>query len=86
MFDKLFKKIKNFYDAYKIWVFVAALFSTNGLQAYLGNTESVKPPVEPVKEVVVKEVKELRQPVKLEVTCKSDTSVYDHVREHHGGR
>jgi len=46
MIKKLFAKLKTLIDTYKIWVFVVAIFGTNGAQMYA----SYEPePVETVK-------------------------------------
>lgn len=48
MIKKLFARLKNIFDAYKMWLFFLALFGTNAMQA--GVQEYVRS--EPVQKVV----------------------------------
>ena len=88
-----FNKVKTFVDVYKIWIFIVALFGTNGIQAYFNSDKEAKS--EP--EVKVEEVKpkfnnqKLLNSIKLimennKCTCNCSGSVLGHEIEHHGGR
>ena len=59
MIKKLFARLKNIFDAYKMWLFFTAiLFGTNGAQMY-ANSEPEKPaetastPAKPQKSVII---------------------------------
>jgi len=57
MFKKIYTKLKMVFDTYKMWIFVAALFSTNGAQMYMNtgaeSNEKVGSPIEKVNPVAV---------------------------------
>ena len=52
---KLFARLKNIFDAYKMWLFFTAiLFGTNGAQMYANSEpEKAGPPIEKVKPVAI---------------------------------
>ena len=60
LFDRVFSKAKTLFDAYKMWIFFAALLSTNGIQAgwHMNNDDEVhvKKPVINVKPVTGKTI------------------------------
>ena len=74
------KKLKLFFDTYKLWLFLVALFGTNGTQAYLnsGNIETKSEPV------ITQEVAKTKD--QIVVICKQDNTVIEHEKEHHGRR
>ena len=64
---KLFDKIKLFIDTWKIWLFVAALFGTNGAQMYVNSdpieekdplkaVHVAKSPTKPLKTIIIHKV------------------------------
>ena len=56
---KLFARLKNLFDAYKMWLFFTAiLFGTNGAQMYVhSEPEKAGLPIEKVKPVAIKPVR-----------------------------
>ena len=79
---KLFDKLKLFIDTWKIWLFVAALFGTNGAQMYAHSElekESYK--AEKVKPVAINPVR-----TKTIIIHKADNSYCDKlINEHKNG-
>lgn len=61
MLKKIYAKLKMVFDTWKMWLFVAALFGTNGAQMYV-NSEPVEPVpvksalVEPKKTIIIHKV------------------------------
>jgi len=80
-------KCKNIYKEYKIWLFIVALFSSNGIQAYLNidpkqviehiaNTPTSYIANKPNEEKII---------IKL-ISCDANSIMSDHINEHHGGK
>jgi len=87
----LYKRVKAFVDAYKMWLFLIALFGTNGMQAYLSDTTPVETIVieEEVDAVPAKQDHERWNPTETKVVVKlldCGSNIREHEKEHHGGR
>jgi len=78
---KYFDKIKTFVDVYKIWIFIAALFGTNGLQAYFNDSGTTKGSAPKIANVT----KPKLISVCIPVVCNCIDGTKSHVDEHHGG-
>jgi len=67
-------KLKELLNNPKVWIIIAALFGTNGMQAYLNldTSPKVEKPTVIVNEVIHK--------------CICKCKLKEHLKEHHGGK
>jgi len=87
---RLINRLKNMKDIYKLWLFIIALFATNGFQAMM-NTDTEDQTVALGTEVIVK-VADVAAVAKVAEVAKvaavancGGGSVVAHEVEHHGG-
>jgi len=79
---KLFGKLKMMYDTYKMWIFLVALFGSNGMQAYM-NDAGTK-----TKDITVSTTMQPTtklDPITVVCQCSCQDGTEGHVEEHHGG-
>jgi hypothetical protein len=75
---KLFDKLKAFIDVWKIWIFILALFGTNGAQMYVHS--EADPIIEPV---IEKPIVKAKPPIKTIIIHKADNEYCDKILNDH---